>query len=60
MRFPSVLAVWILRFAQDDEGNRSKDGGKGRRTKFFLTQPKKNALQYIRKYVIKLHFLDVF
>jgi hypothetical protein len=32
MRFFGVLAVWILRFAQDD--------GKGRRTKFFLTQPK--------------------
>ncbi|MDR0968368.1 MAG: hypothetical protein LBL99_01890 [Holosporaceae bacterium] len=30
-RFLNVLAVWILRCAQDD--------GKGRRTKFFLTQP---------------------
>jgi hypothetical protein len=31
MRFLNVLAVWILRLAQDD--------GKGRRIKFFLAQP---------------------
>jgi hypothetical protein len=31
-RFSGILAVWILRCAQDD--------GKERRTKFFLTRPK--------------------